>query len=71
MSGSSTDGGRRGPDDADLAIDPAWTTRILTRFVRAEHSGILIVDSELDPLLERMARYEPHRTIFQMKADEL
>ena len=26
---------------------------------------------ELDRLLERMASYVPHKTIFQMKADEL
>ena len=42
-----------------------------TGFVRAEHSGILIAEPELDPLLERMAGYVPHKPIFQMKADEL
>src|SRR6478735_2759894 len=40
-------------------------------FIRAEHRGILIVEEELGPLLERMASYEPHKPIFQMKADEL
>jgi len=40
-------------------------------FIRAEHRGILIVDDELDPLLERMADYVPHKPIFQMKAEEL
>ena len=40
-------------------------------FVRAAHANILVADSELDPLLERMASYAPHRTIFQMKAGEL
>ena len=42
-----------------------------TGFIRPEHSGILIAERELDPLLERMASYVPHKTIFQMKADEL
>ena len=40
-------------------------------FIRAEHRGILIVENELDPLLEAMARYRPHKPIFQMKAEEL
>ena len=42
-----------------------------TGFIRAEHRGILIVDDEFGRLLERMASYEPHKPIFQMKADEL
>jgi uncharacterized protein (TIGR00730 family) len=40
-------------------------------FIRAEHRGILIVDSELDPLLDKMANYTPHKPIFRMTADEL
>jgi hypothetical protein len=40
-------------------------------FIRAEHRGILIVEEELDPLLERMECYAPHKPIFQMKAEEL
>ena len=40
-------------------------------FIRREHRGILIVEHELDALLERMARYEPHKPIFQMTAEEL
>ena len=40
-------------------------------FIRAEHRGILIVDGELDPLLDKMASYAPHKPIFRMKADEL
>lgn len=40
-------------------------------FIRAEHRGILIVEEELDPLLERMAAYVPHRPIFRMSAGEL
>jgi len=42
-----------------------------TGFIRAEHRGILIVEDEFEPLLERMQRYQPHKPIFQMKADEL
>jgi uncharacterized protein (TIGR00730 family) len=40
-------------------------------FIRPEHRGILIVDDALDPLLERMASYLPHKPIFRMTADEL
>jgi uncharacterized protein (TIGR00730 family) len=40
-------------------------------FVRPQHRGILIVDDRLDPLLDKMDRYEPHQTIFRMTADEL
>jgi len=40
-------------------------------FIRAEHRGILIVDTELDGLLEKMANYQPHKPIFRMTADEL
>ena len=42
-----------------------------TGFIRPEHRGILIADTELDPLLERMAAYVPHKPIFRMTADEL
>jgi len=40
-------------------------------FIRAEHRGILIADTELDPLLDRMAAYAPHKPIFRMTAAEL
>jgi uncharacterized protein (TIGR00730 family) len=40
-------------------------------FVREQHRGILIVDDVLDGLLAKMTAYEPHTTIFQMKAGEL
>ena len=40
-------------------------------FVRPQHRGILIVAGELDELLDKMARYQPHQTIFRMKAEEL
>jgi hypothetical protein len=40
-------------------------------FVRPAHSGIMIVERELDALLDAMAAYVPHKTIFAMKADDL
>jgi uncharacterized protein (TIGR00730 family) len=40
-------------------------------FVRPAHHGIIIAESELGALLERMASYRPHTPIFRMKADEL
>lgn len=40
-------------------------------FVRPQHKGIIIVDESLDPLLTKMAAYEPHQTIFRMTQDEL
>ena len=40
-------------------------------FIRPQHAGILIVDTDLDALLGKMAAYEPHQTIFRMTAEEL
>ena len=40
-------------------------------FVREAHKNIMIVDDTLDGLLAKMAEYEPHQTIFRMKADDL
>jgi uncharacterized protein (TIGR00730 family) len=40
-------------------------------FIRAQHAGILIADDNLDQLLDRMASYIPHKTIFAMKAEDL
>lgn len=40
-------------------------------FVRAAHQDILIADTAIDPLLDKMAAYEPHTPIFAMKADDL
>jgi uncharacterized protein (TIGR00730 family) len=40
-------------------------------FIRAEHREILLVESELEALLERMSDHAPHRPIFRMSADEL
>lgn len=40
-------------------------------FIRPTHAHILIVDSVLEGLLAKMAAYEPHQTIFAMKAGDL
>jgi uncharacterized protein (TIGR00730 family) len=40
-------------------------------FVRPQHQGILIVADALDDLLSKMEAYEPHQTIFAMKAADL
>lgn len=40
-------------------------------FVRAAHKDILIVAEQLPDLLAKMEAYVPHKTIFQMKADDL
>ena len=42
-----------------------------TGFVRPVHRNIIIADSGLRALLERMESYAPHIPIFRMKADEL
>ncbi len=40
-------------------------------FIRAQHAGIMIADGDLDVLLDRMAAYQPHDTIFKMTAAQL
>jgi uncharacterized protein (TIGR00730 family) len=40
-------------------------------FIREQHAGIMIVDEAIDPLVDQMVGYVPHKTIFQMKADDL
>ena len=40
-------------------------------FIRGEHRGILIADTALEPLLERMTESRPHRPIVRMTAEEL
>jgi hypothetical protein len=40
-------------------------------FVRPAHQGLIIAESELEPLLARMAAHDPPRPIFQMKGEEL
>lgn len=42
-----------------------------TGFIRAQHAGILIHADNIDTLLDAMAAYQPHETIFAMKADRL
>ncbi|WP_121118373.1 TIGR00730 family Rossman fold protein [Croceibacterium ferulae] len=42
-----------------------------TGFVRPTHQNIMLVEHELEPLLDRMAAYQPHRPIFAMTAEEL
>jgi uncharacterized protein (TIGR00730 family) len=44
---------------------------IAVGFVRPQHAGILIIDDGLDGLLAKMAAYQPHKTIFAMKAADL
>jgi uncharacterized protein (TIGR00730 family) len=40
-------------------------------FIRPQHAGIMIVDDSIDALIGKMAAYVPHKTIFQMKAEDL
>lgn len=40
-------------------------------FIRAPHAGILIARDTLGGLLDAMAGYEPHETIFSMKVSRL
>ena len=40
-------------------------------FIREQHAGIMVVDDALDGLLAKMAAYVPHKSIFQMKAEDL
>jgi uncharacterized protein (TIGR00730 family) len=40
-------------------------------FIRAQHANILIHANAIEALLDRMAAYQPHETIFAMKADRL
>ena len=44
---------------------------IETGFIREAHKGIMIVRDELDALVDAMAAYVPHKTIFAMKAEQL
>ena len=40
-------------------------------FIRAQHAGIMVQAEEIGVLVDKLADYQPHRTIFQMKADDL
>ena len=44
---------------------------IETGFIRPAHAGIILAEQELDLLLERMARHQPHTPIFRMMAKDL
>jgi uncharacterized protein (TIGR00730 family) len=44
---------------------------IETGFVRPQHANILVTDNRLDGLLGKMTAYQPHETIFAMKAANL
>ena len=44
---------------------------IAVGFIREQHAGIMVVDNALDGLLAKMAAYIPHKSIFQMKAEDL
>jgi uncharacterized protein (TIGR00730 family) len=48
-----------------------WAKMGEVGFVREQHRGLLIASEDLDDLLARMAAYQPHRTIFAMKAKDL
>ena len=40
-------------------------------FIREAHSGIIIAEDSLEPLLDRMTAHVPHTPIFAMKASDL
>jgi uncharacterized protein (TIGR00730 family) len=40
-------------------------------FVRKQHKDIMLVDSNITALLDKMANFQPIETIFSMKADDL
>ena len=44
---------------------------IETGFIRSQHAGIIIHAETIDGLLDSMAAYTPHETIFRMRAENL
>lgn len=40
-------------------------------FIRPQHAGILLIDTTLGGVLDKMAAYQPHQAIFAMRADDL
>ena len=40
-------------------------------FIREAHRNILVVADEIAALVDKLNRYEPHKSIFQMKAEDL
>ncbi|WP_188053159.1 TIGR00730 family Rossman fold protein [Sphingosinithalassobacter sp. CS137] len=48
-----------------------WDHMGVTGFVRPQHRGLLIVEAELQPLLDRMAGFEPAVPIIRMTREQL
>ncbi|WP_336964659.1 TIGR00730 family Rossman fold protein [Sphingobium aquiterrae] len=44
---------------------------IAVGFIRPQHAGILVTGETIEQLLDAMAAYQPHETIFRMKASNL
>jgi uncharacterized protein (TIGR00730 family) len=44
---------------------------IETGFIRKQHAGIIVHAEDIGALIAAMAAYQPHETIFKMKADNL
>ena len=44
---------------------------IATGFIRPQHAGIIVHSETIEGLLDAMAAYQPHETIFRMKAKDL
>ena len=44
---------------------------VASGFIRPQHAGILIHADSIDALVDAMGAYQPHETIFAMKADRL
>lgn len=40
-------------------------------FIRPQHAGILVHADEIGALIDAMAAYQPHQTIFRMRAENL
>jgi uncharacterized protein (TIGR00730 family) len=40
-------------------------------FVREAHRGIIVADTDIEALIDKLIAYTPHKTIFQMKAEDL
>ena len=42
-----------------------------TGFIRPQHAGILVYEDRIEALIDAMAAYQPHETIFAMRAERL
>jgi uncharacterized protein (TIGR00730 family) len=40
-------------------------------FIRPGHAGIIVTRDQIEPLIDAMEGYQPHQSIFGMKADDL